>query len=122
MKRRSLILLSTCVAILLPSIVGMFVEVQVGSPFWGIAEGVPSTFYATVCPPMGQSLPPCGEKDKDAKPYPKCTDVPNGCCEYSCNSCRYVKACDNNYYEICGTGKLEEGEKCDNASGKCYSL
>ena len=117
MKGRSMILLLVCFAVLLPTSVGIFVETESRNPFMGTAEGAPSTSYAAVCPQMGQSLPPCGEREVINPNYPKCTNISEGCCQYAC---RYVKACDGNFYEICNTGTLMKGKNCDNASGKCY--
>jgi len=117
MKWRSMIFLSVCLAVLLPATVGIFVETESKNPFLGTAEGAPSTSYAAVCPSMGQSLPPCGQRELVREDYPKCTNISEGCCQYNCD---YVKACDNNFYEICDSGTLMKGKNCDNASGKCY--
>ncbi len=116
MKGRSMVLPLVVFSVLLPVATGIFVEIRGRSPFLGIAEGVPSTSYAAVCPQMGQSLP-CKEKETVNPNYSKCTNISEGCCQYTC---KYVKACDNNYYEICSDGTLERGKNCDSASGKCY--
>jgi hypothetical protein len=68
------------------------------------------------CPPMGQS-PPCKPKETVNDDYSKCQNVPGGCCQYTCD---YVKACDNNYYEVCDSGIFKSGQNCDSASGKCH--
>lgn len=117
MKRTLTSGLICLIAVLLPTVVGMFNEVKAeGQILRSLVEIAP--FYAvSECPPMGQSLPPCGQKEPIRTGYPKCTNVSEGCCQYTCD---YVKACDNNYYEICSTGVLERGKNCDYASGKCY--
>lgn len=75
---------------------------------------------ATVtCPQIGQSLPPCGKKEIINQGYSKCQTLSDGCCQYTCD---YIKACDNNYYEVCSSGTFYSGQSCDSASGKCYSL
>jgi len=114
--RQNLISVLIClIVVLLPTGVGMINEVKAeGQLLFSLVEIVPS--YAAVCPQMGQSLP-CKEKEPVNPGYSKCTMISEGCCQYTC---RYVKACDNNFYEICSTGDLKEGKNCDNASGKCY--
>jgi len=107
-----------CFTVLLPLTAGVFIETKTGGLFLGIVEGTPSASYAYAeCPQMGQSLPPCGQKEVEREDYPKCTNISGGCCQYTCD---YVKACDNNYYEICSSGTFISGKNCDNASGKCY--
>jgi hypothetical protein len=71
----------------------------------------------TECPQMGQSLPPCGQREIINQGYSKCQTLSNGCCQYTCD---YIKACDNNYYEVCSGGTFYSGQTCDSASGKCH--
>ena len=99
LKVINLILMSICISLLIGSYI------------------IPiSAIGTSECPPMGQSLP-CYIKETEKSKYPKCTNVPGGCCQYYCD---YVKACDNNFYEICNEGVLLSGKQCDSASGKCY--